>query len=428
MLKACVCWQWSQHLHRQCLQQGKEPLLLNLDETSVPVVFTHGKGNIVANRGKHAWRTMPRQLQSRSNVRMFFTHVAIICDKPAIQPLLPQVIFVGAKSITQAEWIDVTSNLPRNVYVKRMPKGWNNTQQHRVILRILGLILRPFMATMQPILSFDAAPLHLVPDVLEEMTRAGIWYLVIPARLTWMLQPLDSHAFILSKNYLRRHFTDAAGDGDTRSFMRRMLDLVINAIRYVLQGHTWQNAFEKNGFAADADLISEFVRHQCGPEPLPPLPLACPSADQLRICWPRNRPFNEEVVMSGIPASGHPVAALMDAVPPVVAVCLYLLLPEDHTRYSYSHWAWTCPLHLHRMPLQPLSMSRHRLHWFPIPLPLPCLRMQTIGGLDADYSRRLASNCSSWNVRVIVSDGAIACCVRRCSIQILNCPSRLHKK
>ena len=320
VLKACVCWQWSQHLHRQCLQQGKEPLLLNLDETSVPVVFTHGKGNIVANRGKHAWRTMPRQLQSRSNVRMFFTHVAIICDKPAIQPLLPQVIFVGAKSITQAEWIDVTSNLPRNVYVKRMPKGWNNTQQHRVILRILGLILRPFMATMQPILSFDAAPLHLVPDVLEEMTRAGIWYLVIPARLTWMLQPLDSHAFILFKNYLRRHFTDAAGDGDTRSFMRRMLDLVINAIRYVLQGHTWQNAFEKNGFAADVDLISEFVRHQCGPEPLPPLPLACPSADQLRICWPRNRPFNEEVVMSGIPASGHPVAALMDAVPPVVAV------------------------------------------------------------------------------------------------------------
>ena len=43
MLKACVCWQWSQHLHRQCLQQGKEPLLLNLDETSVPVCSLMGK-------------------------------------------------------------------------------------------------------------------------------------------------------------------------------------------------------------------------------------------------------------------------------------------------------------------------------------------------------------------------------------------------
>ena len=81
MLKACVCWQWSQHLHRQCLQQGKEPLLLNLDETSVPVVFTHGKGNIVGNRGKHAWRTMPRQRQSRSSVHACFGLFTYHSDK-----------------------------------------------------------------------------------------------------------------------------------------------------------------------------------------------------------------------------------------------------------------------------------------------------------------------------------------------------------
>ena len=158
-------WQWSQHLHRQCLLQGKEPLLINLDETSVPVVFTGGKGNIVAVRGKHAWRTMPRQRLGRAQQRMFFTHVGIICNKPEIQPLLPQVIFVGAHTISLTEWRDVTANLPGNVYVKRMPKGWNNTTQHRIIIRILGMILRQFTATMQPILSFDAAPLHLAPEV-----------------------------------------------------------------------------------------------------------------------------------------------------------------------------------------------------------------------------------------------------------------------
>ena len=149
--------------------------MLNSDETSVLVVFMHGKGNIVATQGRQAWRTIPRQRQSRLNVRMFFTHVAIICNKPEIQPLLPQVIFVEAKSITESEWTDVTSNLPRNVYIKRMPKGWNNTQQHRVIIRILALFLQPFLAIVQPMLSFDAAPLHLAPDVLREVTFAGIW-------------------------------------------------------------------------------------------------------------------------------------------------------------------------------------------------------------------------------------------------------------
>ena len=320
-------WQWSQHLHRQCLLQGKEPLLINLDETSVPVVFTGGKGNIVAVRGKNAWRTMPRQRLGRAHVRMFFTHVGIICNKPEIQPLLPQVIFVAAHTITLAEWRDLTANLPNNVYVKRMPKGWNNTTQHRIIIRILGLILRPLLTTMQPILSFDAAPLHLAQEVLREMTSAHIWYIVVPARLTWMLQCLDSHAFMLYKNWLRRGFTDEAGNGDTRSFMRRMLDLVIGAIRHVLQGHNWQRAFEQNGFATDLHMISDFVRHQCGPEPLPPLPLACPTAVQLRICWPRNRPFHEEVVMSGVPGSGPPVPALMDTEPSVVDTVPLLALP-----------------------------------------------------------------------------------------------------
>ena len=327
LLKACVMWQWSQHLHRQCLLQGKEPLLINLDETSVPVVFTGGKGNIVAVRGKHAWRTMPRQRLGRAHVRMFFTHVGIICNKPEIQPLLPQVIFVGAHTITLAEWRDLTANLPNNVYVKRMPKGWNNTAQHRIIIRILGLILRPLLTTMQPILSLDAAPLHLAQEVLREMTSAHIWYIVVPARLTWMLQPLDSHAFVLYKNFLRRGFIDAVGDGDTRSFMRRMLDLVIGAIRYILQGRRWQRAFEQNGLAPNLDSISDFVRHQCGPEPLPAFPLACPTADQLRTCWPRNRPFYDELVMNAIPGYAPPVAALIDAEPSVDDTVPLLALP-----------------------------------------------------------------------------------------------------
>ena len=106
-----------------------------------------------------------------------------------------------------------------------------------------------------------------------------------------------------------------------------MLDLVLDAIRYVLQGRRCQQAFEQNGFAADLHLISVFVRHQCGPEALPPLPIACPTAEQLRTCWPRNRPFHAELVLFGIPASGPPVAALMDAEASVPAIVPLLGLP-----------------------------------------------------------------------------------------------------
>ena len=143
-----MCWQWAQYLLRTCREIGKQPLLLNLDETSVPVVFTHGKGNMMVQRGRRAWRTRSHQLVTSGQKRCFFTHVGIICNIPAIQPLLPQVIFVGAHNITVHEWSVVIREVPRHVYVKRMKKGWNNAEQHRIIMRILGMILAPFLHEM----------------------------------------------------------------------------------------------------------------------------------------------------------------------------------------------------------------------------------------------------------------------------------------
>ena len=61
------------------------------------------------------------------------------------------------------------SELPDNVYVKRMPKGWNNAAEHAIIIRLLGLILAPVVDTLQPVLMLDAVRLHLADDVLTEM-------------------------------------------------------------------------------------------------------------------------------------------------------------------------------------------------------------------------------------------------------------------
>ena len=148
-------------MHREAAIRGKRPLLINVDETSIPVIFTNVKGNFMMHNGYRAGRVPPRQSASKLATRTFFTHVGLICNDPAVQPLLPQVIFVGAPGITLAEWTALTTDLPANVFVKRMPRGWNNADQHRLIIRILGLVLQPLLATQQPILSFDAAKLHL---------------------------------------------------------------------------------------------------------------------------------------------------------------------------------------------------------------------------------------------------------------------------
>ena len=201
----------------------------------------------------------------------------------------------------------------------RLAKGWNNASQHRKIIRILGLILQPYMSTRQPILSFDAAPLHLHDGVLTELEAVGIWYLVIPARLTWMLQPLDTHAFVLFKNFLRRKFTDRSSLGEGRPSTRRMCLYVIDAIRYVLQGKNWKKAFKQNGLSDDLSGVSAFIRHQLAIQDVPVVPALCPTSAQLQLCWPRNKPFKEDVVFRGLP---NHVLALEDVGPAVLPLGL----------------------------------------------------------------------------------------------------------
>jgi hypothetical protein len=173
-------------------------------------------------------------------------------------------------------------------------------------------------------MSFDAAPLHLHDEVLEAFISSGIWPIVVPARLTWMLQPLDTHGFILYKNWLRRAFVDAIAEGDARPSMRRMLDLVFGVIRHVLQGHRWQQAFDQNGFGEDTSTVSSFIKHQCGIAMVPILPATCPTAIELQRCWPRNRPFNTELVFRCFP---HDMLALADAPVPAAAVVAHEVLP-----------------------------------------------------------------------------------------------------
>jgi hypothetical protein len=57
LFRPFAVWRWSDYLHDQCAARGKRPLLINLDETSVPVVFAHVKGNFMVHNGRRAWRS-----------------------------------------------------------------------------------------------------------------------------------------------------------------------------------------------------------------------------------------------------------------------------------------------------------------------------------------------------------------------------------
>ena len=87
--EANVFWQWSQYLVRDTEARGKRPLLVNLDETSIPVIFTQQAGTVMVVNGPDAWRSLPRQRATKADTRMHFTLVAVFCNSPTFQTLMP---------------------------------------------------------------------------------------------------------------------------------------------------------------------------------------------------------------------------------------------------------------------------------------------------------------------------------------------------
>ena len=73
-------------------------------------------------------------------MRMYFTHVALICNGPLLQPVLPQVIFVGAAALNKAQVLALQAELPHNFHPKKMARGLDNVEEHKVIKVIIQLL------------------------------------------------------------------------------------------------------------------------------------------------------------------------------------------------------------------------------------------------------------------------------------------------
>ena len=262
---------------------GKRVLRINLDETSICLFQGRVKGNVFVSKRE------PRiaQDQSASQQRTYFSHVGLICDDPMIQPSLPQFILGNERSIPAGQLPALRASCARNVWLDRGKSAWMNVPTMRRVLRQLKVALEPYMDERQPILLLDANTVHINAQVLADCRAAGILPVVVPAKLTWLLQPLDTHAFAQYKAHLRGAFLAArlrTADGNLS--LEAFLGCVQEAIRTVLQGRRWDEAFDGNGFSVAQGAVSSRVTSQLDLTAPLAVPSTRPSFEQLRRLLP----------------------------------------------------------------------------------------------------------------------------------------------
>ena len=162
----------------------------------------------------------------------------------------------------------------------------------------------------QPILLFDAARLHLSKDVFKSCLTAGVWPLVVPARTTWLLQPLDVDAFQHYKAHLKRTYQKARVDAGGDLAIDKFLECVYATIRRVLQGKLWAPTFDRVGFGAAQAKLSAFVARQLQLQGPVQIPALRPSEEQVGQCFPKGAALPMPTIFRPFDCLAAPARAL----------------------------------------------------------------------------------------------------------------------
>ena len=285
-----ITWQWANHL-QATVQPGKQLLFINLDETYVQYYQGLFKGNMAVT--KKQWPVTQRPLSqraSRNQLRMGLTHVGLICDEPLVQPLLPQVLIASDSVLTMTVWRAIMPLLPNWMYLIRMPSKWITQDCMVWIINLIGWSLRAVAHLYDLVLSMDVLGLHYVGKVIAAARVNGIRLHFIPGKLTWLLQPLDTHVFSLYKRYLKKIASDfRATNEDAQITVNQWLLFIRETIDKILIQRNNTSSFRQNGFGDLQHSVSTFILRHLSHDLVLPVSSDLPTAEALRCIFPKGR-------------------------------------------------------------------------------------------------------------------------------------------
>ena len=284
--KAVACWKWF-HYCRQEAATCEAPLLLNLDETSLPFHMVPRRGIRQKKRRASERAGSPARNTSKKQRRKAMTHVAIVCNDTSLQPELPQVLLVAEKIFPNVSATNVRSTLPSNFHLWRRKSGWVNIPAFLEIIEVLAKVLDKHAPGRPSILLMDALKIHCCSEVLAAAKARRIRIVILAACCTHLLQPLDTHVFARYKQRLRSLQQECRMVGPNEDLSdSSVVGCVVQAVREIFQGHVWARAFHENGFGDTDFHPRDRLLRKLGFEKKPPLLCALPSYEEFVQIFP----------------------------------------------------------------------------------------------------------------------------------------------
>ena len=196
------------------------------------------------------------------------------------------------------------------------------------IISLLSKHLNGYRSSHHFILSTDGYRAHLTRPVWRAVNRARIMYHLIPAKITWVLQPCDTHVFSVLKNTLRRECQVLAlTQPNGRTSMSLLFRALARTISLVLRGVSWRCAFQDLGLTGVQAAVSDRVLGKLQLGSRPTVASELPTLQELQAIFPArsilpiddifgwftfsaNTPVREQSVAAAAAAVSHDHAAV----------------------------------------------------------------------------------------------------------------------
>ena len=267
-------------------------VIINMDETAVTCLKTTKLGMVGPNKFECAMAGFESKKQ-RGFPRCAL--IAAIGNDNDLQSKLPQVFLPKSKP-----GVYPPENIRRVFSDARPPtqayhggSGYQNAESMHQWLKDLRCVLKRHRPNHVWILVMDCYSVHVSLIILRYALSLGFAVVLIPGRMTWLLQPLDTHVFAEFKNLLRRlimNLRTASKDGTIA--WKDALQAAIQATHAKLVTKSWLRVMQAAGMDVDTSALRPALRNVLGDADLHPRP---PTQEEMRTVLGTQGQHAEEV-------------------------------------------------------------------------------------------------------------------------------------
>lgn len=221
------------------------------------------------------------------------TYLATICNDDEVNHLLPQVLLGNSRRFLLKTLREVRAEVAGNIYFWRESSSWNNTHLMKRYISLLCNCLGSLLNDRSVYLLVDMATCHIHPSVQQFAMTKKLRMLLVPAGMTAILQPLDTHVFKKFRHQMQQLWLECkscAADGQVH--VRDWLLVICDAIQTVVANKSWKHAFERVGILSSQALLSPKILKALEWDSCPHIPDTLPALGQASGLFPRRSHAN----------------------------------------------------------------------------------------------------------------------------------------